>query len=181
MEALFMKFLFLSLLALSFNSFAETTILRTFDGKNARCEIKGDVGKRFYKLKLESEKLVDERREIDLKVLFYACAEVDGKFAPVPTAATETTESYVLLANGELGKTKNTLLAANFAATDKNEVFLGKVGLNLNSEDSVIHFSFDKNLDRAFITAAFKSKIELPDGTSIDDVFEYLGGFVLKF
>ncbi len=176
-----MKFLVLSLLALSFNSFAGTSIERTFDGKNAVCEIKGDVGKRAYKVELVSEVLVEERREITLAVKFFKCAEVDGKLQLVESKATEVTRSYVLLGNGELGQTKNTLLAANFALTDKFERFLGKTALNLNAADSTLSFSLDKNVDRAFLTAAFKSSVEFPTGEVIGDVFEYFGGFVLKF
>lgn len=176
-----MKFLILSLFVFSLNSFAGTTIERTFDGKNASCAIKGDVGKRAYKVQLVSEKIVDDRREITLAVKFFKCDERDGKLSLVDSSASEVTRSYVLLSNGELGQTKNTLLAAQFALTDKFERFLGKAALNLNSADSTLNFSLDKSVERAFLTAAFKSSVEMPTGEVVGDVFEYFGGFVLNF
>lgn len=176
-----MKFLALLLLTFSLNSFAETTIARTFDGKNAVCQIKGDVGKRAYRASILSENLTEDKREISLKINLYKCAETDKGLALVDSALSDVTRSYVLLANGELGQTKNTILTAKFFLTDKFEKLLGKVDADLNASETVVTFSFDKNVDAAFVTAAFKSSVEFPTGEVLNDVFEYYGGFVLRF
>ncbi len=176
-----MKFLALIALLTSVNSFAATTVTRTFDGKNAVCQIKGDVGRRSYKVELLSEKLTEDKREIELKVKLFKCAEVEGKLAIVASSASEVTNSYYLQANGELGLTKNTLVAATFFANDKNERPLAKTSLDLNSSESVVKFSFDKSLPTAFLTAVLKSNVELPTGEVVKDINEYFGGFVLKF
>lgn len=176
-----MKFLTLLALAFSFNAFAGTTIDRVFDGKNAVCQIKGDVGKRAYKASIESEKIVDDNRELSLKIDLYKCAETDKGLALVKATPSEVTHSYVLLPNGELGQTNNTVLWAKFFLTDKFENLLGKADLNLNSDEIVLNYTINKNVETAFVRATFKSSVEFPTGQIIDDVFEYFGGFVLHF
>ncbi len=179
-----MKFIALVALAFSFNSFAgnTTTIARTFDGKNAVCEIKGDVGKRAYKAELVSDRVVEnERRTVELKINLYKCDEVDGKFTLVKSNLSEVTHSYVLLPNGELGQTNNTVTMANFTLTDKYEHLLGVNSVAINAEDITLKYTFDSSVDSAFLTAMFKSTSEFPTGQVIDDVFEYYGGYVLHF
>lgn len=176
-----MKFLTLLALAFSLNSFADTTIERTFDGKNAVCQIKGDVGRRAYTATIESEKLVDNNRELSLRIHLYKCAETDKGLALVKTTPSEVTHSYVLLPNGELGQTNNTVIWAKFFLTDKNEKLLGKSDINLSYDDVVLTYTIDKNIESAFVRATFKNSVELPTGEVLNDIFEYYGGFVVKF
>lgn len=176
-----MKFLALLALTFSLNSFADTTIQRAHSSTNAVCQLKGDMGKRAYKLEVASETLTETGREIALQVTFLKCVEVEGKLQIVESSAKEDLHSYVLLANGEIAQTTNTLLKADFAATDKFDRMLGISKLDLNSDSTVINFSFDKKLERAFITAGFRSRIVLPTGEVINNLPEYVGGFLLSF
>lgn len=176
-----MKFLSLIAILVSFSAFAEATISRTFDGHDPRCEIKGDTGRRFYKLEIESEKLTETKRELVLNVLFYKCSLGDnGKVSIEESSSDEVLHGHVMLPNGELGLTNNTLTQARFAIVDKNERLMGQAPLDLNQDAKTISFSYDKNVERVFVIGAFKSTVELPTGEVLKDIFEYVGGFVIK-
>ena len=175
-----MKFLSLIAVLFSFNAFAETTIQRTFDGKDARCETLGDTGKRFYKLEIQSENVTEDKCELVLNVLFYKCALNGNVLALVKSDANEVLHGHVLLNNGELGLTNNTLVSAKFALIDQNERLVGQSQVNLNEEAKTISFSFNKDIKRVFVIGAFKSTVELPTGEVFKDMFEYVGGFAIN-
>lgn len=176
-----MKFLVMSLsLFLTTAAFAETTITRNNDNMNAVCRTKADVGSRLYTLKLDSETIVDETREVALVVSFLKCAEVDNGFKVVDSSSDEILHSYIVLNDGTLGSTDNKLTAVNFYAVDSKGVTLSTLSLGKAPGTFRIFLSFKKDVKQAYLLAELTSNISSPIG-SIDGLVQRYGGYVLNF
>lgn len=175
-----MKYLTLALVLFSLNSFAATSIKKTFDGGEAKCLDQVDVGSRAYNLKVQNEVSIGENRIVTLKVNFYKCAEVPSGYGLRESSASEVLSSFILLPNGKMGMTKNTLVATQFFATDADGKVLGVSAL-LNSKDlSTVTFTINNKIKKIFIDAKLISNISSPIG-SLEGVEQMYGGFVLSF
>jgi hypothetical protein len=174
-----MKFLTIFLF-LTTTAFAETAITRNNDNMNAICKTKADVGFRSYTLKLESEEILNDTREVTLEMSFLKCAEVDNDYKFVASSSDEILHNYIILNDGALGTTNNKLTAVNFYAVDPKGVTLSTLSLGKAPGTFRIFLSFKKEVKKAYLLAELTSNITSPIG-SIDGLVQRYGGFVLSF
>lgn len=176
-----MKFLFLvSSLVITSSVFAKTSITRSNDNLDAVCRTKADVGRRAYKLQLVSEKVLKDKREVELQVNFLKCAEVENGFKHVDSSSDEILHSYIILNDGTLGTTDNKLTAVNYYAVDSQGVTLSTLSLGKAPGTFLIYLSFNKDVKKAYVLAELTSDITSPIGSLIGWVQRY-GGYVLSF
>lgn len=176
-----MKFL-ITLLAstLITSAFAATSVQKTFDGGNAVCEIKADVGGRAYKLNILEEAIVGDKREVTLAVKFFKCAETTNGLRLVKSSADEVLNSYIALPSGALGTTQDSLVSALFIAVDTNGKILASKNVVQNGSDMTVKLSIAKDEPTAFILADLVSNIDSDYG-AIPGHSKRYGGFVLHF
>jgi hypothetical protein len=171
-----MKLFALALIFASFNSFAVTSIKKTFDGGEARCLEMNEVGSRAYNLEAINDVVIGDSRIVTLKVNFYKCAEVPSGYGFRPSTASEVLSSFILLPNGKIGMTKNTLVKTTFFASNTD-------GKNLSisdlSKNSTITFTVNKSEKKFFVDAALESNISSELG-NLDGIVQHYGGFVIQ-
>ncbi len=173
-----MKFLALALIVLSFNSFG-ATLKKTFDGASARCLEMSEVGLRAYNLEVVKEVQDSQNLSVTLKVNFYKCAEVPSGYGLRSSSADEVLSSFILLPNGKIGMTKNTLTKAVFYAQTPAGLNVAVAQMKRDGNDSFVTLTLPKDTKRVFIDADMTSDITSEIGNLKDHVQKY-GGFVLS-
>ncbi len=176
-----MKF-FIALIAstLFSSAFAATTIQKTFDGGNAVCEIKADVGSRAYRLNIVDEVIKGDKREVTLAVKFFKCAQTDAGLRLVKSSADEVLDSYIVLSSGALGTAQSTLASALFIAVDDSGTVLASQNVTQSGSEMTVKLSIAKDQPTAFILADLVSNVDSVYG-SIAGLSKRYGGFVLHF
>lgn len=173
-----MKFIALALLVLSFNSFG-ATLKKTFDGASARCEEMSEVGLRAYNLEVVKEVQSAKSTSLTFKVNFYKCAEVPSGYGLRASSANEVLSSFILLPNGKIGMTKNTLTKAVFYAQTPAGMNVAVGEMKRVGNESFVTLTLPKETKRVFIDADMTSDITSEIGNLKDNVQKY-GGFVLS-
>lgn len=166
---------------LSFSLVAkEFTVENSYNGTRIQCEILGDIGKRAFKLEVKDSYELSDEYVVNLGVKFFTCDKVDGKYTLVETALNEVTYRNVLTSTLELGRAKYETVFTHFNVVDAHDRLIKKVVLNLSENPQDVEIRFAKDHKFIFFTAHIKSRVETPEGVVIPDIFEFLGGLVLK-
>lgn len=175
-----MKLFILITALMSFNVMAESTIKKTFDGKRRICDEKVDVGNRSYNLKIESEEIEGDKRNVVLKVLFFKCAESDSGFQVQASSADEILHNYIILPGKKLGQTDNKLVSAIISARDAKGKLLESAPVEQVEGGTIVRLSLDKDAQKVFVEAHVVTDITSPIG-NLEGELQHMGGFVLNF
>lgn len=173
-------FILLTSLLLASTSFAATKITRNDDYMNAYCREKSDVGFRSYKLKLNSETLIEDSRVLELEVSLFTCTEVENGFAFKAISADEILHNYIILNDGSLGVTDNKLVSVAFRLVNADGVKMDALSINSSPEKMVFKVAVKQDVKKVYALAEFTSNISSPVG-SIEGLVQRYGGFVLSF
>ena len=138
-----------------------------------------EVGTRAYNLEAINDVVIGDSRIVTLKVNFYKCAEVPSGYGLRQSFANEVLSSFILLPNGKIGMTKNTLVKSTFFATNDDGKVLAISDLAKSGNDSRISFTFKASEKKVFVDATLESNITSEIG-SLNGVVQRYGGFVIK-
>lgn len=175
-----MKFIALLACLVSLNSFAATKIQKTFDGGAAKCLEGADVGSRAYNLEVISEKIVGDKRQVVLNVLFYKCAEVVSGYGLRSSSSDEILHSFIILKNGDVGQTNNKLVSLSFAAIDSDGKLQSEDNVKENGGKFIVNLSIDKDVKKVSILSTSVTDITSDIG-NLSGVVNRGGGYILSF